>query len=216
MNSDGSTIIKMVLSFFGCALVYLGVIELYYFSIQNPVEIETWVEIGQETLLAVSAVLMFGAARKAPRWRGGLLLIAGFITALFIRELDAYFDEISHGFWKYILIAFLVVLSAFVKKASWRTIVPGIASWARTRAGALMVVGLAMLLVYSRLYGYKGLWATVAASMGADGAQPMSWEGFKSLGEEAAEIVAYTLVFFSCVLYRFELKGLQSENKFIK
>lgn len=44
------------------------------------------------------------------RQSGGLWLIAGFFGCLLIRELDAYFDEIIHGAWKY----FALVLVVFV------------------------------------------------------------------------------------------------------
>jgi hypothetical protein len=198
MRSDLSSFIRGIAVFLGCAAVFAGTIALYFFSLSHPLPIESWTEIGQEAALFFAAVAMMLAVRKAPSKAGGLWLVAFFLFCMFIRELDAFFDLIRHGSWKYAVIVSVLVAFALAYRSGVRTILPGLADFIRSRAFILMAAGLAMLLVYSRLYGWKGLWLTFQDGCG-------SWTDIKSFSEEAAEMVSYLLIFFSSVIYTIEL-----------
>lgn len=194
MRDDLKTILGGVAQFIVGILIAAAAVGLYVFSYSHPMPEESWIEVGQETFLLLSAIIMALAARADGRYAGGLWLISGFLTALFIRELDAWFDLIFHGSWKYFLIAYLCVLAFLVKKASLKTVVPGLAHFIRSRAFPLMLVGTVIVLAYSRLYGYKGMWALYAGDC--------SWNGIKTVSEEATELVGYALMFYSAWIYK--------------
>ncbi|EJW96890.1 hypothetical protein, membrane, partial [gut metagenome] len=92
----------------GAAQLAVGVavgaaaVGLYLFSFSHDLPHESWIEIGQEILLFGALVLMGLSAKKDPRYAGGILLITAFLTALFVRELDAWLDDLFHGAWKYV------------------------------------------------------------------------------------------------------------------
>lgn len=183
------TIVGGIAAFLLAALMGVGAVALYIFSLEHPLDTESCIEIGQESLLFLS-VLGFTRAAMVCRdgVRGGLILIAAFTACLFIRELDAYFDMIVHGFWKYIAMAFLVYVFTLLRRCDFTTIIPGIAYFIRQRAFMMMLPGTAMLLVYSRIYGYKGLWQLYFGAYD-------NWTAMKTFSEETTELVAYALIF---------------------
>lgn len=198
MRSDLSSLLRGIAVFLGCAVVFAATAALYFFSLQHPLPIESWTEVGQEAALFLASIAMMLAVRKAPSKAGGIWLIAFFLLCLFIRELDAYFDIIRHGCWKYAAAAAVAVSLLLAFRSGVRTVLPGLADFIRSRAFILMAAGMAMLLVYSRLYGWKGLWLHFESGCG-------TWSDIKSFSEEAAEMVSYLLIFFSSVIYAIEL-----------
>ena len=188
MSDDVKTIIVGAVQFLIAALIGVAAFELYLFSALKPLTTENWIEIMEEVLLALSAIVFAISARRETKWAGAMWLIHGFFMALFIRELDAYFDMIRHGFWKYVLIAYLVILFFIVKRADFRTIVPGLAAFIRSRAFLMMMPGAAITLSYARLYGYKGLWLQIMGDY-------ERWGAMKTFAEESTELVGYTLMF---------------------
>ena len=194
MRDDLKTILGGVAQFIAGIGIAAAAVGLYIFSHSHPMIHESWIEVGQESFLLIAALLMAAAARQKKAYAGGLWLITGFLTALFIRELDAWFDDIFHGSWKYILMVFLVWLGLTIRKAGRETIVPGLAHFIRSRAFPLMLVGTVIVLAYSRLYGYKGMWALYAGDC--------SWGAIKTLSEEATELVGYALMFYSTWVFK--------------
>lgn len=194
MRDDLKTILSGVAQFAVGVLVAAGALGLYLFSYSHPMPHETWIEVGQEVFLLAAALFMSVAAKKNKAYSGGLWLIAGFLTALFIRELDAWLDDIFHGSWKYFLIVYLVWLGYTIWKAGRETILPGLAHFIRSRAFPLMLVGTVIVLAYSRIYGYKGMWSIYAGDC--------SWNAVKTLSEEATELVGYALMFYSTWLFK--------------
>lgn len=202
MSSDLRIILKGFLQFFIGALLSAGIYYLYVYSLEHPIAIESWVENFQELFLLIGAVAFGITARRNPSLAGGLWLISGFCTALFIRELDALFDLVRHGFWKYVLIAYLCVLAVVIARAGRETILPGLAHFISSRAYMLMLPAVVIILAYSRLYGYKLLW------MHFDFCS--NWGEFKSFSEEATELLGYTLLMCSALVYAFSNSGRKS------
>lgn len=195
MSPNIRILLTGALQFLLGALLSAGICWLYHFSFAHPIAIESWVENIQETFLLICAALFACAARRNPRLAGGLWLISGFCASLFIRELDALFDLITHGFWKYVLIVFLCLFSTLVARAGRDTILPGLADFVSSRSFMLMLPGVVIILVYSRLYGFKGLWEHFSACS--------NWGSFKSFSEEATELLGYALMLSSALHYAF-------------
>lgn len=194
MRDDLKTILGGVAQFFVGVAISAAAVGLYLFSFSHEMPHESWIEVGQETLPFVALLLMGFAAKKDARYAGGIWLIAAFLTALFIRELDAWFDDLFHGAWKYILVAYLVWASWKIRRSGFATVIPGIAHFIRSPAFPMMLVGVVIVLAYSRLYGYKGMWALYAGEC--------SWGAIKTLSEEATELVGYAMMFYSSWVYQ--------------
>lgn len=194
MRDDLKTILGGVAQFCVGVAISAAAVGLYLFSFSHEMPHESWIEVGQETLLFAALLLMGFAAKKDARYAGGIWLIAAFLTALFIRELDAWFDDLFHGAWKYILVAYLVWASWKIRRSGFATVIPGIAHFIRSPAFPMMLVGVVIVLAYSRLYGYKGMWALYAGEC--------SWGAIKTLSEEATELVGYAMMFYSSWVYQ--------------
>ncbi|MGN1150064.1 MAG: hypothetical protein ACI4SY_05085, partial [Sutterella sp.] len=117
MSDDYKIILRGVLQFLFGALMSIAAFKFYVWSGRHPLPVESWIEAAQEAMLFISALLFALAARRAPQLRGGLILIAGFLCAMLIREFDGFLDMIVHGFWKYVLMMFLCGVAYCVSKA---------------------------------------------------------------------------------------------------
>lgn len=196
MNDDQKTILIAVFQFLFGALVSYATFKFYIWSARQDILVETWLKIGQETLLLASSLLFLVTAPRIKALEGGLWLVGGFLFTLLIREFDAWSDMIFHGAWKYIALIWLCTLALIIAKRGCRqTVVAGLVHFMRHRSYCLMLFGMVLLLVYSRLYGMKSLWELYA------GNQCDSWRNIKSFSEESMELIAYMLIFWSSCLY---------------
>lgn len=194
MSDDLKTIALGLVQFLIAAVIGVASFELYLYSAVEPLDTENWIEVMEEVLLALSAILFMISAFREVEWRGAMWLIHGFFVSLLIRELDAYFDMIQHGAWKYAWMAYLVVLFFILKKAGWSTIVPGLAAYMRSRSFLMMMPGAAITLSYARLYGYKGLWMHIMGDY-------ERWGAMKTFAEESTEFLGYMLMLGAAIFW---------------
>ena len=195
MKSDIRTILLGICQFLFCALLSGLAYGLYVLNLEVRVPVESLIELGQEALLLSAGLLMVWTARREKALAGGLWLVAGFLLTLIIRELDGWMDAISLNFWVYVVIIWLCVVAWLVKDAGLWTVIPGLAHFIGHRAFPIICAGVAILLVYSRLYGKKTLWLAYAGD---------ACQGFyavKTLSEESTELLAYMMIFTSVVFY---------------
>ena len=193
MNENIKTILSGFAEFIFAALIAAGVVGCIYLDVavhQNIVE-NSFVEYGQELLLfATTALFSMQAIAKC---QGGLWLVAGFFGCMFIRELDAYFDMIVHGAWKYFALALMV----FVLFKAWRlgkeNTIASLATFMKTRSFVFIFIGLLIVLIYSRLFGMGELWKAI---MGDNFNRTV-----KNVVEEGSELWGYALVFWGAVKY---------------
>ena len=193
MTENIKTILFGFAEFLLAALIAASVVGCIYLDVtvhKNIVE-NSFVEYGQELLLfATTALFVMQAIAKR---QGGLWLVAGFFGCMFIRELDAYFDMIVHGAWKY----FALVIVVFALFKAWRlgkeNTIASLAAFMKTRAFVFIFIGLLIVLIYSRLFGMGELWKAI---MGVDFNRTV-----KNVVEEGSELWGYALVFWGAVKY---------------
>lgn len=150
------------------------------------------IEYLQEFYLLIAGSLFAAVAIKDQQQRGFAILVAGFFFLLLTRELDAFFDQIVHGFWKYP--AWLVAMSAigYALRNKTTTVKP-LLDYFNHRSFAMMLAGMVTLIVFSRIFGMGTLWQNVMQ----DGyIRPV-----KDLAEEGVELLAYSLVVFAAAWY---------------
>jgi len=144
-------------------------------------------EYAQEGLLFLSMVLVSVTAWRNPGSRGVLVLVAGLFATMLIREADAFLDAISQGFWVYP--AGLVALSSIVYAFQNRgNIIDVMVDMYQRKSFAYLVVGMLLVVVFSRLFGTGQLWQI---AMGDDYRNL-----YKSMIQEGLELLGYALIFF--------------------
>ena len=100
----------------------------------------------------------------------------------------------------------LAILAWIIATRARDTVISGLAHFIKSRAWYLMLAGVTIVLVYSRLYGMKGLWELYA--MGSCS----TWPSIKSFSEESMELDGYTLIFFSGVLYMLDGAAMKRDQ----
>ena len=145
-------------------------------------------EMLQQLLLIVSSGSFVYLARKRNEVKNAAVLISAFFAVLFIREMDFWFDKIAHGAW--VFPAALVAGSAifYAVKNGKRTI-DQLALILASPHMNLLVTGVMLLLVFSRLFGMGSFWHDV---MGDDYVRAV-----KNIAEEGTELLAYCLIAFA-------------------
>ncbi len=147
-------------------------------------------EFAQEGLLFVSMILMLLTARKRPEARGFLVLVAGLFGTMLVREADVFLDEISQGFWVYP--ALLVSAGAIIYSIRLRSnIITPLVDYSATKGFIYLMIGLLIVLVFSRGFGTSMLWSEV---MGDDYVRT-----YKSVIQEGVELLGYALVCFGSI-----------------
>ena len=191
MKSEIRTILLGIGQFLFCALLSASAYGLYVLNLRVSVPVESLIELGQEALLLSAAIFTLRTASLEKALSGGLWLVGGFLVALFIRELDGW---IGHA-WVYCELVWLCGVAWAVKAAGLGTVIPGLAHFIGHRAFPIMCAGVAILLVYSRLYGMQTLWLAYA------GEACSGLYSVKTLSEESTELLAYMMIFTSAAFY---------------
>lgn len=181
-------VIQSIMRFVYVALgmaALIGILRLDLSLFDDPLSETALTELTQEALLAVSALCFAWLARRHPQQRGFYILVAGFLATMLIRELDALFDLIQHGFWVYP--ATLIAVTAIVMAVCFKgTTLEAFAAFLKTPQSNTIIYGLVIVLVFSRLFGMGALWQGV---MGSDYLYLV-----KSVVEEGTELLGYGFI----------------------
>ncbi|MGN0908771.1 MAG: hypothetical protein ACI4NA_04050 [Succinivibrio sp.] len=154
---------------------------------------ESLVEWVQLPALAGTAATFFWMARTRQAEKGGLVLMGSLFVAMFTRENDHLLNVDGFPGWECALSAYLAWLF-FWERRHRSGIVPGLCAFARSSACPVMAVGLALLLVYSRLFGSHLIW------------QYLVWDddthfAVRRMVEESIELVAYLVMLIASRIY---------------
>lgn len=140
-------------------------------------------ELMQETLLALCVLTCVYKAVRFEEARGALILAAGFFLCMFFREMNFILSE---GLW--LVPVVITVLISVTWAWHYRTsAVAGIARYAQSTSCQTFIFGLAMLLIFSRMFGSSHLlWMEVLG--------PHYMDAFKTVVQEGLELYAYGLI----------------------
>lgn len=170
------------------ALVYVDLVVIGHGMVESSVT-----EYTQETLLLLSALAFLFLAYKSESQRGFALLVGGFFGALFIRELDGVFDQIHHGAWVYFACAWVASICFLAAQSQGQTL-KVMAQASQSKGFVYIVIGLAVLLAFSRVFGTRALWQTVLVS-GENVGQ------LKNTIQEGLELLGYQMIFLGSLHY---------------
>ena len=196
-NNNRSFVLKKFAHFFGIALVATLAVGLMVFlayidiSAAGRIKDASYTENLQETLLIFSSAIFIYLAKK--RNARGLLLVAGFFVCMWIREWDAVFDDISHGVWKYIAIPTAIGFTFWALREGLQKVWDDLAEFMGSKSYDIIVAGLIIVLVVSRLLGNRAVWILMSG--------PDFKYVFKTFIEEGVELLGYMTVFVGSLHY---------------
>ncbi len=149
-------------------------------------------EFGQLALLVGCVLVWLRLAKGSNEDRRFATLAAGFFACMLIRESDATLDLLFDGLWQTLVILVSGICVAYSVN-DWRSTLRGMARLLMSRAGVMLMVGLVLLLVYSRLLGMSALW------------QGLLGDGYlrvlKNAIEESTELLGYVLILIASLNY---------------
>jgi hypothetical protein len=203
MNNTRSELMLLGLTVFVQLLIMILVpamvaIDAIYYG--GVVDESSATEYAQESLVLLAALLYGWGAYKRPASRGALMLLAGLLGCMFIREQDVVFDQISHGAWVYPAWS-LALLSMY---GAWRnrgTTLPMVLTLRAQPFFAYLSLGLLILIGFSRLFGTGSLWEAVVPEVN-------DWR-IKTAVQEGLELLGYALVFYSALIFTMQKGGAE-------
>jgi hypothetical protein len=148
-------------------------------------------EFAQALLIALTSLLFFLGARRLPQAAAYLMSVATLTAAMLLRENDALFDRVWHGFWIW-PVAALFCFGAFYALRRRGTFRQPFRDHLASREAAFLVIGFVILLFFSRIFGSGSLWREV---MGAD----YDFR-YKAALQEGIELLGYCLIAYGAVL----------------
>lgn len=162
-------------------------LDVLWSSRTHPLFIENSIaqKLQNALLLMIMAAFAVLAFRQHAHRALALLMVLGFACML-IREMDSTLDyRLFDGAWQ----TLVAVLAVVMLGVAWRgrsALRASLRHWSALRSFGLMLVGLAVLILFSRLFGKEDLWQ---ALMG-DGYQRSA----KNMAEEGLEVLGYLIL----------------------
>ena len=151
------------------------------------------VELTQEGFLAATVLAFARLARQSPGERAFAVLAAGLFGCALLRELDAVLDVLLfHGAWV-VPVALLAAGCVLYAVSDWRGALAGMARFVQSRQGAVLTLGMVVVVAYSRLFGMSAIW------QGLLGDQYL--RVFKNAAEESIELLGYTCIAAAALSY---------------
>ncbi|MFB9136656.1 hypothetical protein M1D72_01785 [Vibrio sp. AK197] len=150
----------------------------------------------QLVMLAGSAVCFFSLGRRMSQVKHASYLIAAFFVVLMIREMDVWFDMIAHGSWVYpaLLVTFAALYNAY---KGGKQSINEMGQILKSRHMNMLIGGVMLLLVFSRLYGMGSFWQSVMSDSYI--------RDVKNISEETMELLCYCLIALGAAKTRFEM-----------
>ncbi len=148
-------------------------------------------EFTQEFLILASFIILFFKTYKNRENRGFLILPVGLFLVMFIREGDYYWDKIINGLWT-ILAVSTFLISVYIAYRQRQTIIPTLSTYWNTRGFGYLIVGLLIVLLFSRIFGTGDLWRAILKE---------NYIGYyKTAIQEGLELLGYLIIFYGVIL----------------
>ncbi|ARN55643.1 hypothetical protein [Sedimentisphaera salicampi] len=140
-------------------------------------------EIMQLVILFICGLACTRNAFRFANCRGMYTLIAGFFFCMLIREMDAFFDQISHGFWVWPALA-AAGFSIWLSAAKYRdSLLLPFREFLKSKAFVHMAYGMVIVLFFSRVFGSGRLiWNSISGSIDSSLYKGVIQEGLELLG----------------------------------
>ncbi|TCL70902.1 hypothetical protein EDC14_100847 [Hydrogenispora ethanolica] len=124
--------------------------------LKNSVTEISATEFSQEAILCIIAGLFLYLSFRYPQIKYGMIIIAGFFTCLLIRELDFLTDNTPFS-WFYLVLA-IILVCLFLAIKHKENALYGLNHFCKNEAYYIMMCGLMLMVVTSRIIGMKIIW----------------------------------------------------------
>ncbi|MCH8536066.1 MAG: hypothetical protein LAT51_13430 [Flavobacteriaceae bacterium] len=169
-----------------------------------------YVESFQLVYLGLTIIILFLQAKKYKKFRVYSLLLGLFFITHIIRENDAVFDfyMFEHA-WK--IFAYLAVaIAIYILIKSWNSFLNQVYLVKDQLNFGVLICGLSILHLFSRLYGKKDNWINLFEKIDAPSEQ---YRSIKNASEESLELLAYSIILISVIeLYVFVKNNSKSNS----
>ncbi|WIY27079.1 hypothetical protein [Parasedimentitalea psychrophila] len=147
----------------------------------------------QSSFILLSSVIFALGAVRYPFKRAYLVLVATLFGCMFIRENDAVFDLIRHGFWVVPTFCALIA-SGWYTARNLDTLMDPFLCHLEGRHSTHVYTGFLIVVVFSRLFGTGSFWDAVMGNNYSP--------DYKSIIQEGVELLGYVLIFHgSCMSF---------------
>lgn len=193
-----SIVLLYILSFALFSTIAIGVVFIDIRLYHNIHECGLTEKL-QMFLILCCGLLYFLLSLLKNKFRLCNSLVAILFSLFFIRELDAFFDNVLfHGAWFYIVLWILsLTFISYLRKRN--EIVEEFVEYSKTTNFALLALGLVLLIIVSRIFGYKVIWKTICSDYATVGDVNMLYRPIKNLVEEGMEVISYVVLLFSAI-----------------
>ena len=185
----GSTRLAL-LEIFGVIFLPVFVVGQIYYDIVvlgNSLPETSITEKSHTVAIGLAAMILFRGAYIYPEKRAYLVSVGTLLLLLFVRENDGILDNIQHGFWKYLAMVVLIAGVIYARRCK-NTFAHAFLRHFDSRTFAYILVGLMIVIMFSRLFGTGNLWRPAMGDRYiAD---------YKSIIQEGTEHMGYFLIFF--------------------
>jgi len=175
----------------GAGVILLYLVFLWEVQLRPPFQEAGPLELMQSAMLGTSTALFFLEAKRRPELRHSMVLVAGFLGCMLIREQDYFLDFIRHGFWLWPALALAFSCLAYACTDLRRTLA-GLEHFVRWKYFPFLLIGLVIVLAYSRLFGSRLVWEGLLG--------PKFSYSMKTGVEESCELLGYMFILASAVL----------------
>lgn len=194
---------KPLLAFTVLAVLVPFIVKFEVVTLGRKISEVSLTELSQQLFLLFTVIVFVISAKVLPQQRRFYALVAGFFGCMLLREHDYYFDMIQHGFWFYPTLA-LAIGTAFYSFKNTEFFASSAYQFKASKAYIYVIIGLGIILVYSRLFGTGSLWKVV---MAAD-----YKHHYKSTIQEGLELFGYAVLFLGSVYHALNIKNLKQEK----
>ena len=178
-------------------LFVIGILRVDYIWLGNSVGEKSITESVQSLLLLYTVFTFYTLVRKGVL-TSAMTLVGGFFCVVLIREFDAFFDQIIHGFWIYP--ALMVAVSSVVLALRGKNAYLQMGELLENRNMQIIVTSVVILLVFSRFYGIGWFWKDVMSDSYI--------RDVKNISEETMELLCYGFI----ALYTYKTKNSLLKN----
>lgn len=179
-------------------IIILGV-TYYDISRTGVISDSSLTEALQESLLFIS-ICIYAYIVKRYHARG-VILVAGFLACMLIREWDVVFDDLLfYGAWKYLAIPAAVLSCYLALRSGKDKVIADLACFMQKKAYNVLLLGMTVVLVISRILGMRIL-LKLFSSISFN-------QGLKNFIEEGSELFGYLIIFYATLMFLWDYRQL--------
>ena len=190
-------LVLVLMALLSLSIVYS--VTYYDISRTGVISDSSLTEALQESLLFISICIY---AYIVKRYHAkGVILVAGFLTCMLIREWDVVFDDLLfYGAWKYLAIPAALLSCYLALRSGKDKVIADLACFMQKKAYNVLLLGMTVVLVISRILGMRVL-LKLFSSISFN-------QGLKNFIEEGSELFGYLIIFYATLMFLWEYRQL--------